>query len=238
MRLKSLLRRLSISSATLLVVPALGAHDLITTKITWSGEVSRIVYARCLSCHQEGGAAFPLATYEQSRPWAKAIKEEVLSRRMPVWGAVKGFGNFQNDPSLSQEEISLIAQWVEGGAPEGDSALLPRLSASTPSKRLIPKGSRPEPLTQDWVATAPLSLTAIEPKAGADQTKVVAYLPDGTAIPLLWLYALPSRNAHLFVYERPVALPKGTHIRTTGPAPANITMWIRAPLPIKPSRGS
>src|SRR5437773_2329990 len=98
----------------------LSAHDPITTKITWSREVSRIVYARCLGCHREGGAAFSLATYAEARPWAKAIKEEVLVRRMPPWNAVKGFGQFKGDRGLAQEELSIIADWVEGGAPEGN----------------------------------------------------------------------------------------------------------------------
>lgn len=62
----------------------------------------------------------PLTTYAEVRPWAKAIKHQVLTRRMPPWGAVKGFGAFRNDRSLSLPEIALISSWVEGGAPEGD----------------------------------------------------------------------------------------------------------------------
>src|SRR4030081_3786137 len=101
------------------------AHDVITTPITFSREISRLVYNRCASCHHDGGSAFSLTTYAEARPWAKAIKEEVLERRMPPWGAIKGFGEFKNDASLSQEEITLIAEWVEGGAPEGDPSFLP-----------------------------------------------------------------------------------------------------------------
>ena len=44
---------------------------------------------------------------------------------MPPWGAVKGFGDFRDDPSLTQDEITRIAEWVEGGAPEGDPIYLP-----------------------------------------------------------------------------------------------------------------
>ena len=97
-----------------------GAHDVITTKITFSREISRLLYSRCASCHHPGGSAFSLLTYQEARPWAKAIEEEVLERRMPPWGAVKGFGALKDDPSPTQEEIDWIAQWVEGGAPEGD----------------------------------------------------------------------------------------------------------------------
>ena len=60
-----------------------------------------------------------LMSYEDARPWAKAIKLEVLRRSMPPWGAVKGFGTFENDRSLSLTEVALISSWVEGGAPEG-----------------------------------------------------------------------------------------------------------------------
>src|SRR5437773_2744512 len=85
------------------------AHDVITTPITFSREISRLVYSRCGSCHHEGGSAFSLMTYAEARPWAKAIKEEVLERRMPPWGAVKGFGEFRDDQGLTQEQIELLA---------------------------------------------------------------------------------------------------------------------------------
>src|SRR5438105_68430 len=104
----------------------LQAHDPISTGLTWSQEISRIVYNRCATCHAKGGnAPMSLLTYADVRPWATAIKEEVLNRRMPPWGAVKGFGDFREDASLSQEEIMRIADWVEGGAPEGNSIYLP-----------------------------------------------------------------------------------------------------------------
>ena len=57
-----------------------------------------------------------LAVYEDARPWAKAIKEEVLTRRMPKWHAARGYGDFSNDPSLSPFEIALIASWADAGS--------------------------------------------------------------------------------------------------------------------------
>jgi len=66
-----------------------------------------------------------LTTYEEARPWAKAIKEEMLEKRMPPWHAVKGYGEFRNAPPLTQREIDLIVNWVEGGAPKGDDKDLP-----------------------------------------------------------------------------------------------------------------
>ena len=101
------------------------AHDPITTKLTWSKEISRVVYRRCVSCHRPDGPAFSLLTYQDARPWAKGIRDEVLGRRMPPWDAVKGVGEFRDDSGLSLPEIDLIVNWVEGGAPEGDPAYLP-----------------------------------------------------------------------------------------------------------------
>src|SRR5438045_9065579 len=108
-------------SIWLAVVPS--GDDVITTPLPFSREISRLVYERCARCHRPGGMAFSLMTYAEARPWAAAIKEEVLERRMPPWGAVKGFGEFKDDQGLTQEQIELIANWVEGGAPEGDPKL-------------------------------------------------------------------------------------------------------------------
>src|ERR1700674_4841292 len=112
-------------------------HDVITTKLTWNREISRIVYARCATCHRQGGTSFSLMNYQEARPWAKAIEEEALERRMPPWGAVKGFGNFCNDQALTQEQLELIANWVEGGAPEGDPNDLPSQPKFPPNSPII-----------------------------------------------------------------------------------------------------
>ncbi len=102
------------------------AHEPITTKVRFNKEVVRILQRNCISCHHEGGAAMSLETYEEARPWAKAIKEEILEKRMPPWHAVKGYGEFLNAPALTQHEIDLIVNWVEGGAPKGDEKDLPK----------------------------------------------------------------------------------------------------------------
>ena len=122
----------------LVCCPARG-HDLITTPITWTKEISRIVYQRCASCHRPGAKAFSLLTYTEARPWAVAIKEEVLSRRMPPWGAVKGFGDFKDDGGLSAEQIELIMAWVDGGVPEGERKFLPARPKPA-AKGAVPRG--------------------------------------------------------------------------------------------------
>ncbi len=130
------------TAVLLLLALTLQAHDTITTKLTFTRDVSRIFARRCLACHG-ATASIPLVTYEQARPWAVGIKEQVLSRQMPPWGAVKGFGNLSPDNGLSQEEILLIAAWVVGGAPKGNPSLLPE-APTTPlvSVACVPWRSR------------------------------------------------------------------------------------------------
>ncbi len=201
----------ALSLSLLMLVPCLQAHDVITTKITWSKEISRIVNARCISCHT-GDISF--ATYQQARPWAKAIKEEVLERRMPPWGSVKGFGDFKNDISLSQEEITLIAEWVEGGAPEGDPNFLPARPTIRRSSRQTTPGI---PLHGTFALKAPVTLAAIRPTLASADVQITARRPDGTIEPLLWLYNYKPEWRHTFVYRTPIQLPKGTVIEMTRP---------------------
>ncbi|MCS7024758.1 MAG: cytochrome c [Bryobacteraceae bacterium] len=204
-------------------------HEPITTKVTFSKEVSRIFQKRCLSCHREGGTApMSLETYASARPWAKAIKEEVLERRMPPWGAVKGFGAFRNEQALTQEEVSLIADWVEGGAPEGDPKYLPpKISPQPPSS----------PTRQGWplavasVATVARSshLLTIEPRTKTDvaSARLVAELPDGSIEPLIWLRDYKSQWAHRFELRRPLRLPAGTKLRVEPPVAARFILYFR-----------
>lgn len=193
-----------------LAVTVLPAHDFYSTKITWSREISRIVVKRCLGCHQTGGKAFSLASFDDARPWAKAIKEEVLNRRMPPWGAVKGFGEFRNDPSLAQEEIGLISDWVEGGSPEGEKVYLPDMKSGLFSKTAI-KG-RSLMFTGSMVLKHPASIIAVEPDQLGSSTQVVAELPDGSVEPLVWILD-PVQAVHReYQYDSPVLLPKGARI--------------------------
>ena len=89
--------------------------------VTFSKDVLPILEKSCQECHRPGEAApFPLLTYEQARPWAKAIKEAVLRRKMPPWFADPHYGKFSNDRSLSPKDISNLVAWADTGAPEGD----------------------------------------------------------------------------------------------------------------------
>ena len=94
-------------------------HVPITTKIVFNREIAQIFQKKCFQCHTDGNVGVPLTTYKEARPWAVAIKEEVLEKKMPPWGAAAGYGHFANDISLTGREISLILSWADGGAPSG-----------------------------------------------------------------------------------------------------------------------
>jgi hypothetical protein len=112
-----------------LLLPRPGStHEPITTKVMFNKEIIRIFQRNCLGCHSIGRikSDIPLTTYEEARPWAKAIKEEVLEKRMMPYQAVKGYGAFQHDYILPQRDLDLIVSWVEGGAPRGEDKDYPR----------------------------------------------------------------------------------------------------------------
>jgi hypothetical protein len=96
---------------------------------TFSKDVLPILQNRCQECHRPGEIGpMPLLTYTNVRPWARAIRDSVLTRKMPPWFADPRFGHFANDRSLSKSEIDTIVNWVDGGAAEGSpkDAPLPR----------------------------------------------------------------------------------------------------------------
>jgi hypothetical protein len=98
---------------------SVSAHVPITTKITFNREIAQIFQRKCFQCHTDGNVSMALTTYKEARPWAVAIKEEILERKMPPWSAAGGYGHFSNDMSLTAREISLILSWADGGAPSG-----------------------------------------------------------------------------------------------------------------------
>src|SRR5262245_20135822 len=93
---------------------------------TFTKDVAPILYKNCAICHRTGeGAPMALLTYQDARPWAKAIRDKVRSREMPPWGADPAVGKYKNDRSLSQKEIDTIVAWVDAGAPKGEDKDLP-----------------------------------------------------------------------------------------------------------------
>ena len=96
---------------------------------TFSKDVAPIVYNKCATCHRPGEAVpMSLTSYQEVRPWAKAIREQVAERSMPPWHADSASSlKFRNDRRLSQKEIDTVVAWADGGSPKGDDADLPAL---------------------------------------------------------------------------------------------------------------
>ena len=104
---------------------------------TFSADVAPILFEKCASCHNpEGIGPMPLLSYAEVKPWAGLISYKVQAREMPPWHLDKttGIQNYQNDVSLSDEQITTIVSWVESGVPEGDPA-------SMPPQPALPKGN-------------------------------------------------------------------------------------------------
>ena len=94
--------------------------------VTYTKDVAPIIQKNCMVCHRPGEVApMSFTNYKEVRPWAKAIREKVVTRAMPPWFADPAHGEFTNDPRLSQKEIDAIVAWVDGGAKEGDPKDLP-----------------------------------------------------------------------------------------------------------------
>src|SRR5688572_23674352 len=93
---------------------------------TFSRDVAPILNKHCVSCHRPGEIGrMSLLTYEQARPYAKAIANAVTNRTMPPWHADAPAGTFHNERILSDAERQTLTAWAAGGAVKGDPGDLP-----------------------------------------------------------------------------------------------------------------
>ena len=134
-------RILMLPAALLLMVPfALGAQDFASTSdvasnpedVTFNKDIAPILQRSCQNCHNPVGVApMPLVTYDETRRFARRIKERTAIRdragAMPPWYVEKNIGiqQYKQDTSLSDEQVAMIAAWADNGTPEGDPADLP-----------------------------------------------------------------------------------------------------------------
>src|SRR6266545_1904114 len=119
--------------ATLVAVAAMSAlgraADPTTRPVTFSKDVAPILQEKCQQCHQPNSIApMSLITYEDARPWAKSMKQRVITRQMPPWHIDPSVGvhELKNDMSLTDTQIDTIVRWVDAGAPEGDPKDMPK----------------------------------------------------------------------------------------------------------------
>ena len=116
--------------AAAVLLTAAGTASAQTGEVTFSRHVAPILQRSCQGCHRTGQMGpMSLMTFEEVRPWARAIRSKVVERVMPPWHLDKtvGIQEYENDLSLTDEEIDTIARWVDAGAPRGNPADLPRV---------------------------------------------------------------------------------------------------------------
>src|SRR5215216_2548013 len=103
------------------LVTLIGTSSLFASDSpTFYKDVLPILQASCQTCHRPGEVApMSLITYEQARPWARAIKTAVVSKKMPPWFADPNYGHFANERGLAQRQIDVITAWVDAGAQAG-----------------------------------------------------------------------------------------------------------------------
>ena len=139
--------------AATMMTNASAAAGQAESEVTFAKNIAPILQRSCQSCHRPGpggGAPMSLLTYNEVRPWARAIKDRTQQRTMPPWFIEKDVGvqAFKDDPSLSDEEIARIGRWVDNGAPQGNPGDLP-------SPRTFPDGKEWTIGTPDLIVSSP-----------------------------------------------------------------------------------
>src|ERR1700730_7548770 len=125
-------RLLSIGALLAIAAPVFAADA--ARPVTFTKDVAAILQAKCQECHQPNSIApMSLITFQETRPWARSIRERVITRQMPPWHIDQSVGvqKFKNDMSLTLEQVNTIVRWVDGGALQGDPKDLP------PAKPLV-----------------------------------------------------------------------------------------------------
>ena len=110
----------ALAAGALLAVSNVAMAADAAKPVTFSKDVAPILQAKCQSCHEPGSIApMSLMTFQETRPWARSIKNRVSTRQMPPWHIDKSVGiqKFKNDISLSDEQLATIVNWVDQGAP-------------------------------------------------------------------------------------------------------------------------
>lgn len=120
-----------------LISVSIGRAEESTPPPTYSGVIAQIMIEKCVACHNHGGMApMSLLSYEETRPWAKAISEAVIKEEMPPWDANPAHGKFKNDLRLTESQKQSIRQWVDAGAPVGDVGKIPSFPPALTGWRL------------------------------------------------------------------------------------------------------
>jgi len=179
------------------------------SSVTFTRDIAPILFQRCVECHRPGEIApMSLMTYQEVRPWAKAIRERVVERSMPPWFADPHYGKFANDPSLSQNEIDTVVAWVNAGSPKGDDKDLP------PAPRF----------TAGWTIGQPDVVLEMQEEYSIPAEGTIPYLYF--TIPTnftedKWIQAMEIRPGNRTVVHHVIAFTQDAGARATGEGEAN-----------------
>jgi mono/diheme cytochrome c family protein len=195
------MRTIGIAAVFAVCLGLSGVARAADTPVTFTKDVAPILYKSCVECHRPTMfAPMSLLTYDDARPYARSIKQRVVSRIMPPWGADPAHGEFKNDPRLSQAEIDTIAAWVDGGAAKGNDADLPKAPQ----------------FAEGWTIGKPDAVFTMEEEYDIPATGVIPYQYLRVPTHLTedkWIQAIeirPSANAqvhHVLAYTQPAGQP-------------------------------
>jgi hypothetical protein len=182
-----------------LLLTAVAAAQAATASPTFDKDVLPILQKNCQSCHRPGQAApMSFLTYDATRPWAKAIKVAVVTKKMPPWFADPHFSQFSNDRSLLQSDIDTIAKWADAGAPEGNPKDAP------PPIKWPADGWEIQP---DIIVQGPETLVPAHPQNNVIEWKYIT-VPSGITEDT-WVTSIEIRPSepvvthHICVYFKP-----------------------------------
>jgi hypothetical protein len=165
--------------------------------VTFNKDILPILQKNCQGCHRPGEIApMSFLSYSETRPWAKAMKQAVLTKTMPPWFAEKG--HFANDRRLSQDQINTMVSWADNGAPEGDAK-------DRPAPLTFPDGWNIKP---DMIVEMPKDFpVAATGTINYQNIRVKVNFPEDR-----WVVAAEMRpgNAKVLHHGRVIVLPPGT----------------------------
>src|SRR5215469_3219153 len=182
-----------------LLVLGTAAASADSAPVTFHKDVLPILQKNCQGCHRPGQVApMSFLTYDTARPWAKAMKVAVLTKKMPPWFADPQFQHFANERSLRPNEVETISKWADAGAPEGNPKDAP------PAVNWPKDGWEIQP---DIVVNGPETKVPAHPKNNVIEWMYVT-VPSGVTKDT-WITSLqvrpsePSVTHHICIYFKP-----------------------------------
>jgi hypothetical protein len=189
--------------AVSVVVAADSNEGAVPANPTFTKDILPILQKSCQECHRPGTEApMSLVTYEEARPWARSIKEKVITRYMPPWHIDRTVGEYDPDPSLSDQQIALIAKWVDSGAPKGNPADAPPPRVFPPAGTWV-FGEQPDLVVKSSGFKVPAQAADQYPKVdvetGMTEDRYIKWMQvipeDPTVLHHVLIYALQSESA-------------------------------------------